>query len=71
VTIISDLTYLEAARRFAARYQNNKLVWTRKREDRLKDLHAIGLDPAIISVELEIGEQLVRRRLKMLGLARR
>jgi hypothetical protein len=66
--ILSDLTYLEAAKRFAARYHNNKIVWTRAREDRLKDLHAVGLDPAIISVELEIGEQLVMRRLKILGL---
>lgn len=71
--IISDLAYLEAANRFAQRkrYRDDKeILWTRKREDQLKDLHAIGVDTALIAVELGIGEQTVRRRLKVLGLRR-
>ena len=72
MTIISDLTYLEAANQFKRRYFNGSKVmtWTRKRENALKDLFSLGLDPAIIAVELGLGEKTVRERLKLLGLRR-
>ena len=71
--IVSDLDYLEAANRFATRYHNGtkSIIWTRRREDQLKDLAAIGLDPAMIALELGISERYVRARLKLLGLVRR
>jgi DNA-binding CsgD family transcriptional regulator len=67
--ISSDLAFLEAARRFRAR--GKPIVWTRKREEQLKDLAALGLDAAIIGVELGLHETTVRARLKMLGLIKR
>jgi DNA-binding CsgD family transcriptional regulator len=69
MTVTSDLPYLEAARLFRAR--GKPLIWTRKREEQLKDLAALGLDAAIIAVELGLHETTVRARLKMLGLNRR
>jgi DNA-binding NarL/FixJ family response regulator len=73
MTIISDLNYLEAARLFATRKTNRDdkvITWTRKREDTLKDLAALGLDAAIIAMELGLAERTVRVRMKMLGLKR-
>ena len=72
MTIISDLAYLEAANKFRQRYMHGSKVmtWTRKREDTLKDLFSLGLDPAIIAIELGLGEKTVLRRLKVLGLRR-
>jgi DNA-binding NarL/FixJ family response regulator len=73
MAVISDLTYLEAARQFETRKSNRDdrvLTWTRKREDMLKDLFAIGLDPAIIALELGLHERTVRVRMKILGLKR-
>jgi DNA-binding NarL/FixJ family response regulator len=71
--IESDLAYLEAARRFETRKDRRNAVvitWTRERENTLKDLFALGLDAAIIAMELGLGERTVRNRLKMLGLRR-
>jgi DNA-binding NarL/FixJ family response regulator len=71
--VISDLDYLEAARRFETRKTNRDdkvITWTRKREELLKDLVALGLDPAIIAIELGFGERTVRVRMNMLGLNR-
>jgi DNA-binding NarL/FixJ family response regulator len=73
MAVISDLTYLEAARQFATRkaYASaKKIIWTRRREDMLKDLVALGLDTAIIALELGLHERTVRVRMKMLGLKR-
>jgi DNA-binding CsgD family transcriptional regulator len=71
MSVTSDLPYLEAARRFQTRRNGNVIIWTRKREEQLKDLAALGLDAAIIGVELGLHETTVRARLKMLGLSRR
>jgi DNA-binding CsgD family transcriptional regulator len=71
MTVISDLAYLEAARRFQTARNGKVIIWTRKREEHLKDLAALGLDAAIIGVELGLHEKTVRARLKMLGLSRR
>jgi DNA-binding NarL/FixJ family response regulator len=71
--IESDLAYLEAARRFETRKDRRNAVvitWTRERENTLKDLFALGLDTAIIAMEIGLGERTVRNRLKMLGLRR-
>jgi DNA-binding CsgD family transcriptional regulator len=71
MTVSSDLPYLEAARRFQTRRNGNVIVWTRKREEQLKELAALGLDAAIIAAELGLHERTVRARLKMLGLIKR
>jgi DNA-binding CsgD family transcriptional regulator len=71
MTITSDLAFLEARRRFQTRHNGKAIIWTRKREEQLKELAALGLDAAIIAVELGLHERTVRARLKMLGLSRR
>jgi DNA-binding NarL/FixJ family response regulator len=73
IRVVSDLEYLMAARRFEtrkARRDAKVITWTRKREELLKDLVALGLDSAMIAIELGLSERTVRLRINMLGLNR-
>lgn len=66
VTIISDLAFLEARHR--ARRVRGARHWSKAEDLQLTQLYALGIDPALIGMEMKISTRSVERRLYLLGL---